>query len=382
VQARTQRRVRRRRQFWVKGPNRVWSVDGHDKLSRFGFEIYGAIDAYSRYVVWCFVGHSNRTAVSVNKQYLLTVQKARKIPKLIRSDMGTETILLCHSQLILRRALKPGLPFRKIYSWGTSTKNQRIESWWNLLTNAQTETYRELFLALEHEGYFDGSEVDKLCLQFIYMEMLRKHIYGFVCLHNTHRIRHQRNRGHYLPTGRPHQMYHHPRGNTRDYADTPDEFILEALLSQLEAYDIDEYMVPETRMLFERLLSANGFPVRFSWEDNHVEAYIFLRQALLEHISNTGGDDVKILQKPEGAEKWILQNYQEILEEQEKQQRRKENEKDFELEGTDDEEDVGLAERVVEEQENGNWNFVNDGTEYDAGFGDQNADDDGLILLL
>ena len=39
---------RERKEFDIKGPNRVLSIDGHDKLSRFGFEMYGAIDAYSR----------------------------------------------------------------------------------------------------------------------------------------------------------------------------------------------------------------------------------------------------------------------------------------------------------------------------------------------
>ena len=59
-----------RQEFQIKGPNRVLSFDGHDKLSRFEFEIYEAIDAYSRYIVWCYIGIYNRTAVSVNKQYL------------------------------------------------------------------------------------------------------------------------------------------------------------------------------------------------------------------------------------------------------------------------------------------------------------------------
>ena len=64
------------------------SIDGHDKLSRFGFEIYEAIDAYSRYVMWCYVGISNRTAVSVNKQYLRLLQTTLHMPKLICSDKG------------------------------------------------------------------------------------------------------------------------------------------------------------------------------------------------------------------------------------------------------------------------------------------------------
>ena len=80
---------RRRKEFTVKGPNRVISIDGHDKLSRFGFEIYGAIDAYSRFIVWCYVGISNRTAISVNKQYLRLIRSTLCIPKMIRSDKGT-----------------------------------------------------------------------------------------------------------------------------------------------------------------------------------------------------------------------------------------------------------------------------------------------------
>jgi hypothetical protein len=34
--------------FSVSGPNRILSVDGHHKLSLYGFEVYAGIDAYSR----------------------------------------------------------------------------------------------------------------------------------------------------------------------------------------------------------------------------------------------------------------------------------------------------------------------------------------------
>ena len=46
----------RRRQ---PGPDDYWTVDGHDKLVRWGFEIHSAIDAY-RYVIWIYVGTVNR----------------------------------------------------------------------------------------------------------------------------------------------------------------------------------------------------------------------------------------------------------------------------------------------------------------------------------
>jgi hypothetical protein len=93
--------LHKRGQFIVKGPNHVWSIDGHDKLSRFGFEIYECIDAYSWYIIWCYVGHSNLTQMSVSKQYLETVCTMGNFPKLICSDMGRELALLCALHLSL-----------------------------------------------------------------------------------------------------------------------------------------------------------------------------------------------------------------------------------------------------------------------------------------
>lgn len=148
IESQTKGLARKRGQFMIKGLNNVWSIDGHDKLSRFGFQIYGTIDAYSCYMVWCFVSHSNRTEVSVNKQFLKVVHSHNTIPQLVRSDKGTETILPCNSQLVLHLAIHPTIFIRKVYSYVTSMKNQRIESWWNLLANAQTDTWREIFRVL------------------------------------------------------------------------------------------------------------------------------------------------------------------------------------------------------------------------------------------
>jgi len=42
--------TRPRGAYTVPGPNFVWSIDGHHKLSMFSIEIYAGIDAFSRYV--------------------------------------------------------------------------------------------------------------------------------------------------------------------------------------------------------------------------------------------------------------------------------------------------------------------------------------------
>ena len=52
-------------EYICAGPDDVWSIDGHDKLGPWGINIYGAIDAYSRRLIWVYTGITNRTQVSV-----------------------------------------------------------------------------------------------------------------------------------------------------------------------------------------------------------------------------------------------------------------------------------------------------------------------------
>lgn len=298
--------MRRKGRYEVKGPNRVWSVDGHDKLSRFGFQIYGSIDAYSRCIMWCFVGHSNRTAVSVASQYLEAIQRIGFIPKLIRSDKGTETILVCYYHVALRRVmhmLGNSLPFKRAWSYGKSTQNQRIEGWWNILQNAQTQTYRDMFEELESLGFFDGSETDVVCLQFIYMDMIREHIHGFVRVHNSHRIRRQSKRAHYLPTGRPLELWSYPKEGVRIYGDEIDYELHNHFKQQLRDFDPDAYIEESTKQLFILILQQGGYPTIFSFNDNHREAYCYLRERVNDFVMQ--GNSIDILQKPRGSHTWI-----------------------------------------------------------------------------
>jgi hypothetical protein len=41
-----------RRRYVCKGPNYIWHIDGYDKLKPFGFCFHGAIDGYTRRILW------------------------------------------------------------------------------------------------------------------------------------------------------------------------------------------------------------------------------------------------------------------------------------------------------------------------------------------
>ena len=133
---------RHRGQYIVPGPNFIWSVDGYQKLAPVGIEVYAGIDAYSRYVVWIYVGISSRTAVSVLRQYLEIVKLSKKQPRFLRSDRGTETMIAAGAHWKLVQCTDASLSFCKCYMYGTSTSNQRIESWWVQLSKTQLTIWR------------------------------------------------------------------------------------------------------------------------------------------------------------------------------------------------------------------------------------------------
>ena len=215
----------------------------------------------------------------------------------------TETVLLAQSHLTLRRTNKPDLPFHKAYSYGKSTKNQRIEAWWNLLTDSQTQEWKVFFAELEGEGLFDGGDIDKSCLQYIYMDIIRSHIHQFVSMHNTHRIRRQRLRARYLPTRQLFLLYHYP-DSIRNYQEPVDLGVLAALEDEVKDFDLDEYLPAATLSLYAQLLSEGGFPTEFVYSDvRHRAAYLFLRQRVADYLIH--GGEIALFNTPSGAEQWI-----------------------------------------------------------------------------
>ncbi|VDI62362.1 Hypothetical predicted protein, partial [Mytilus galloprovincialis] len=48
-----------RRSYFNSGPNYLIHIDGYDKLKSYGIAIHGAIDGYSRRILWLKAGPSN-----------------------------------------------------------------------------------------------------------------------------------------------------------------------------------------------------------------------------------------------------------------------------------------------------------------------------------
>jgi len=94
----------KRRQYCAQGPNYIWHLDGYDKIKPFGFCIHGAIDGYSRKILWLEVGSSNNNPRIVAKYFINCIKELSGAPRTIRGDCGTENGNISSIQRFFRPA--------------------------------------------------------------------------------------------------------------------------------------------------------------------------------------------------------------------------------------------------------------------------------------
>ena len=79
------------RTYSVKGPKYMWHLDGYDKLKPFGFPIHGAIDGYSRRILWLRVMCTNNDPQVIAGFYIQCIKQIRgegggSVPRVLRGD--------------------------------------------------------------------------------------------------------------------------------------------------------------------------------------------------------------------------------------------------------------------------------------------------------
>jgi hypothetical protein len=241
-------RLRRERQenYVTSGPNFLWCLDGHDKLAQYGIEIYAAVDAYSRKIIWFYCGNSNRTPISVLKQYFNTVNAVGVCPRYLRTDKGTETILLadCHFSLYIEAALREqwaeaeyeAIRISDCYIYGPSTRNVRVEGLWRQQRYQATGPWLSFFRSLQQADLYRQHQLaDRIAFLFIFMPILREELTTFVNVHNAHPIRAQKNRAQHL-AGAPNELYRSRPGQQQGFK--PCQEVLAALESAIPVYGL------------------------------------------------------------------------------------------------------------------------------------------------
>lgn len=189
VEMRSKRRFRRRR-YAAAGPNFIWHLDGYDKLKPYGFCIHGAIDSYSRRILWLEVGPSNNDPMITVQHFIDCVRQLRGVPRVVRGDCGTENIHIAAGQRFLRRDGLDSMAGEKSFLYGKSVANQRIEAWWAFLRKSNTDWWIRFFNDLTDLGHFDNSNVIHVeCLRFCFMGLIQEELYKVAKNWNLHEIR-------------------------------------------------------------------------------------------------------------------------------------------------------------------------------------------------
>lgn len=167
------RRKLRRRQYISSGPNNVWHMDSYDKLKPYGICINGAIDGFSRHIIWLNAGRTSNDPKVIAGYYINAMKIFGGCPVTVRSDMGTENGTVEKIQTAVRELFWSNINHMPAFLYGRSTANQRIESWWSILRKQNAQYWMNLFEILKQEGLFNGTFVDKSLIQFCFLSMIQ-----------------------------------------------------------------------------------------------------------------------------------------------------------------------------------------------------------------
>ncbi|XP_034068653.1 uncharacterized protein LOC117544015 isoform X1 [Gymnodraco acuticeps] len=191
-----------------EGANQVWHADGYDKLKPFGIAISGCIDGFSRKCMWLRSGSTNNDPGIIAQYYLQCVSAFGLLPACLRTDCGTENGTMAAINCTLRSQHTDDFAGALSHMYGTSTANQRIESWWSFFRKQRTQFWIELFSDLRERHLFNGSHEHKCLLRYVFLGILQKDLDEYRQLWNNHTIRPVRLSQ--CPSGKPDAMYHLP----------------------------------------------------------------------------------------------------------------------------------------------------------------------------
>ena len=143
--------------------------------------MHGAIDGYSRLIVFLSASSNNR-ADSVLQLFLMAVQQCN-LSSRVRTDLGMENIEVARVMLE-RRGLNRG----RIIT-GTSVQNQRIEQLWSEVNQIVCSRFVNIFSFLEANGLFNPlNEIHLCCLHLVYLPLINSALQQLTSSWNNHPV--------------------------------------------------------------------------------------------------------------------------------------------------------------------------------------------------
>ena len=161
--------VVRHRVYSVPYPNYIWHIDGNHKLIRWRFVIHGAIDGFSRTIMYLNCSNNNR-ATTVLDLFVNAVSQF-SLPDRIRSDHGGENADLWRYMLASHN-----LDYCCVIT-GSSVHNEQVERLWRDVNRCISSSFSKCMRDLERNGLLDPlNETDVYCLHHIFLPRVNKYV--------------------------------------------------------------------------------------------------------------------------------------------------------------------------------------------------------------
>ncbi|XP_070410032.1 uncharacterized protein [Nothobranchius furzeri] len=268
-----------RRTYVNPGPNFMWHVDSYDKLKPFGICINGAIDGFSRVMIWLHAYSTNNDPKVIAGYFITEVEKRMGTAARIRSDLGTENVIMAEMQRFLRWTQDQNV--RNSFITGSSNHNQRIEGWWAFLRRHHAQHWMNRLQELKDKDCFSGCFLDKQLILFTCLNIIEEELQQVVHLWNTHIIR--RSRHAIAPSGRPILMYTIPHlFGGHDHLREVSQEAVDACKEECQMRG--PYTCDETVFSLCCLLMSENFLLPPSTADEAIELYLFLRAYILKDL--------------------------------------------------------------------------------------------------
>ena len=133
---------------------------------------------------------SNKDPQVIAELYVSCVKEIGGCPLRVRTDCGTENVVLAGMQCYLRAHGTDEFAGEKAHIYGSSPSNQRIEAWWSFLRRSCSSWWIDLFQDMSERGILElGNVYHMECLWYCYHKLIQNNMQKLRDHWNTHTIR-------------------------------------------------------------------------------------------------------------------------------------------------------------------------------------------------